>query len=291
MGQRLHVVIISGLSGAGKTVALRALEDSDFFCIDNLPLPLVESFLAAIAASHGGSRIGIGVDIREKQFLSRAYEILTSLKRDYVVEILFLDAETDVIIRRYKETRRPHPVMARHRDLTMERAIAEEKESLAVIREMADRVVDTSNYTPHELRHMILGLYSGQPDSQPINVSLISFGYKFGVPATLDLLFDVRFLPNPHFVADLRPLPGTDPEVARFVLSQPDAGELIARINGLIDFVLPRYIAEGKSYLTIGVGCTGGYHRSPVIVGEVAKHLKDTHQLDAAVIHRDLDAR
>lgn len=289
MDEKLQVVIVSGLSGAGKTVALRALEDSNFFCIDNLPLPLVEPFLSTITTSHSATRIGIGMDIREKQFLSRAYEILSSLKALYPVEIIFLDAEKDVIVRRYKETRRPHPVIARRQELTMEQAIDEERGSLSVIRDLADRVIDTSNYTPHQLRHMILGLYKEGLDDQPINVSLISFGYKFGVPNILDLLFDVRFLPNPHFIADLRPLRGTDPEVIRFVLAHPDAKALISQINSFVDFVLPRYIAEGKNYLTIGIGCTGGHHRSPVIVGEIAAHIKNTHHLEATVIHRDLD--
>lgn len=291
MNEKLQVVIVSGLSGAGKTVALRALEDSGFFCIDNLPLPLVEPFLSTITSSHSATKIGIGMDIREKQFLSRAYDILTSLKVLYMVEIIFLDAEKEVIIRRYKETRRPHPVIARRQDLSMEHAIDEERESLAAIREMADRVIDTSNFSPHQLRHMIFGLYGKETGSQPITISLISFGYKFGVPNTLDLLFDVRFLPNPHFIADLRPLRGTDPEVIRYVLSHADAKALISHINTFIDFVLPRYIAEGKNYLTIGIGCTGGHHRSPVIVSRIADHIKEEHRLEAAVIHRDLDLK
>ncbi|MGO9613506.1 MAG: RNase adapter RapZ, partial [Dissulfurispiraceae bacterium] len=204
----LGIVIVSGLSGAGKTVVLRALEDSGYFCIDNLPVILIEPFLATFRTGENIKKIGIGVDIREKEFLSNAYETFLALKSHYNVEILFLEAEKDVIVRRYKETRRPHPMIARHGDMNMETAIQQEKTLLSLIREAADKIMDTSNYTPHQLRHLILSNYENSLLPQSLNLSIISFGFKFGVPQNLDLLFDVRFLPNPYFIPELKLLKG-----------------------------------------------------------------------------------
>ncbi|HMK59520.1 MAG TPA: RNase adapter RapZ [Dissulfurispiraceae bacterium] len=287
---RLGVVIVSGLSGAGKTVALRALEDSGYFCIDNLPVTLIGSFLSTVKAGHNVQNVGIGVDIREKGFLADAYSIICSLKESYLIEILFLEADKEVMIRRFKETRRPHPMIASKAAAGIEDAIEEEKRQLAVLRESADKVVDTSNYTPHQLRQFIITSYDKGEKEQGLNISIISFGFKFGAPQSADLLFDVRFLPNPYFVTSLKQLTGLDKKVADYVMSSPDTWQLLAKLNALLDFLIPRYIKEGRSYLIIGVGCTGGKHRSPAIALELAGHIRGTHGIDSTLIHRDIDS-
>jgi UPF0042 nucleotide-binding protein len=281
-----RVVIVSGLSGAGKTVALRALEDSGFFCIDNLPVTLIESFLSTIDS--GTANIGIGIDIREKSFLGDAYRIITSIRERHNVEMLFIEADVNVMIRRFKETRRPHPMVVKNKGLALEEAVGEEKRQLMVLRESADRIIDTSNFTPHQLRYMVMSTYGQVETAQKLNVVLISFGYKYGIPQNADLLFDVRFLPNPYFVPSLKPFTGLDKEVADYVLSGVDTEELLERLENLFDFLVPRYIAEGRAYLSIGIGCTGGMHRSPVIAEEIAKYMKKRHAIDVSIIHRDM---
>ena len=286
---RLGVVIVSGLSGAGKTVALRALEDTGFFCIDNLPVTLIESFLSTIKSRVNSQNVGIGVDIREKTFLGEAYRIISSLKERYSIEILFLEAEKEVMIRRFKETRRPHPMITSKVAADIEEAIDKEKSQLSILRESADKIVDTSNYTPHQLRQLIISSYGHTDSKRGLNITLISFGYKFGTPQSADLLFDVRFLPNPFFVTALRQLNGLDKKVAGYVFASPDTWELLTRLNNLLDFLIPRYVKEGRSYLIAGVGCTGGKHRSPAIVQELAKNIKKHHGIEVAIIHRDIE--
>ncbi len=285
---RIRVVIVSGRSGAGKTVALRALEDSGFFCIDNLPVNLIESFLSAIETRTDIHNIGIGVDIREKNFLGDAYTIISELKKRYLIEILFLEADKDVMIRRFKETRRPHPIITGGAAESLEEAIEEEKRRLDVIRESADKIVDTSTYTPHQLRQFLISTFGQAESAQKLNITFISFGYKFGIPQTADLLFDVRFLPNPYFVLSLRPLTGLDKDVASFVLSGKETWELLSRLNDLLDFLIPQYVKEGRTYLVVCVGCTGGRHRSPVLVQELAKKVHQHHGIEPTVIHRDI---
>ncbi len=291
--EKIKVVIVSGLSGAGKTVALRALEDIGYFCIDNLPVTLIELFLSTIRSHEPSTvsyqRIGIGMDIREKEFLSDAYRILSLLKGQYRIEILFLEAEKDVMLRRYKETRRPHPMMSMRGNMNMEAAIEEERSLLSVIRDAADKIIDTSNYTPHQLRYLITSTYGNIEETQGINISLISFGYKFGVPQNVDILFDVRFLPNPYFIPELKPLKGTDNAVYDFVIKNEETKEFFWHIIRLMDFLIPNYIREGRAYLIIGIGCTGGRHRSPVIVGEIARHIHEKHGIKPNVIHRDME--
>jgi UPF0042 nucleotide-binding protein len=284
---KLRVVIVSGLSGAGKTVALRALEDAGFFCIDNLPVKLIASFLTAID-SRNIRNVGIGVDIREKTFLGDAYRIIALLKEHYGVEIIFLEAEKEVMIRRFKETRRPHPMIVTGTVTGIEDAIEEEKKQLTVLRDSADKILDTSNYTPHQLRQMIMSAYSRAEVSKGLNITLISFGYKYGIPQSSDLLFDIRFLPNPYFVPSLKPLTGLDEGVAAYVMSNADAVDLLSRLDNLLGFLLPRYIKEGRAYLVIGVGCTGGRHRSPVLVQELAKRIKDNYRIESNIVHRDI---
>ena len=277
------IVIITGLSGSGKTVALRALEDAGFFCVDNLPVALIDSFASETSKNSGIQRIGIGIDIREKGFLSDIDHVLHSLKKKYRTEILFLEAEQDILLRRFKETRRPHPLEG-----NIEDAIRIERERLNVLKEAADRIIDTSSFTPHQLRKFITGFYSKQTGLKTMTVVLISFGFKFGAPQNVDLLFDVRFLPNPHFIPALQPLRGTDKEVADFVLKNKTTKAYINKIKALIDFLIPHYIKEGRSYLTIGIGCTGGKHRSPAIVEKLKGSLKK-HPVDLSIVHRDLN--
>lgn len=287
--QPLRVIIVSGLSGAGKTVALRALEDMGYFCIDNLPVVLIAPFLSTVRSANNITRIGIGVDIREKEFLSDAYSILSVLKEQFRVEVLFLEADMDVMVRRYKETRRPHPMLSVQPGMSMEKAIEQERGLLSVIRDAADKIIDTSGYSPHQLRHFITSTYGGAEAAKGLGVSIISFGFKFGVPQNLDLLFDVRFLPNPYFIPELKDSKGTDTVVSDFVLKQGETTEFLDRLFALIDFLIPFYIKEGRTYLVVGIGCTGGRHRSPAIVEEVSKHIGEKHDLRPVVIHRDME--
>ena len=276
------IVIITGLSGSGKTVALRAIEDSGFFCVDNLPVVLIDSFAAIVSKNREIRKIGIGIDIREKGFLAEIIEVLRSLKKKYHTEILFLEAERDVLVRRFKETRRPHPLGG-----IIEEAIRVEKERLTLLREAADRIIETSSLTPHQLRQTVTSLYDVKTGRKAMTVVLISFGFKFGAPQNIDLLFDARFLPNPHFIPELRPLRGTDRKVSDYVVSSEAARIYVAKIKELLDFLIPLYIKEGRPYLTIAIGCTGGRHRSPAIVEKLKGFLKK-FAVDLSVVHRDI---
>jgi UPF0042 nucleotide-binding protein len=276
------IVILTGLSGSGKTVALRALEDAGFFCVDNLPIALIDSFASIISRNREIKKIGIGIDIREKGSLSEINHVLKTLRKKYQTEVLFLEAERDILMRRFRETRRPHPLGG-----NIEEAIQIEKERLAPLKEVADRIVDTSSFTPHQLRQMITTFYGIRTGKKAMTIVLISFGFKFGAPQNIDLLFDVRFLPNPNFVPELKPLRGTDKQVADYVLMNSTTKTYIRKIHELIDFLIPQYIREGRPYLTIGVGCTGGNHRSPAIAEKLQTYLRK-HPVDLRVVHRDL---
>lgn len=276
------IVILTGLSGSGKTVALRALEDSGFFCVDNLPIALIDSFASIISRNREIRKIGIGIDIREKGSLSEIKDVLKTLRKKYQMQVLFLEAEKDVLMRRFRETRRPHPLGG-----NIDEVMNIEKERLAPLKDVADRVVDTSSFTPHQLRQLITSFYGLQTGRKTMTVVLISFGFKFGAPQNIDLLFDVRFLPNPNFVPELKPLRGTDRQVADYVLKNTTTKAYVKKIQELIDFLIPQYIKEGRSYLTIGVGCTGGNHRSPAIAEKLQSHLR-RHPIDLSVVHRDL---
>jgi UPF0042 nucleotide-binding protein len=281
------VVIITGLSGSGKSVALRALEDAGFFCVDNLPVTLMESFVSIITGNSHNTKIGIGVDIREKEFLPELGSVLKTLREKSAVEIIFLDAEKDALIRRFRETRRPHPLVSE--DVLIEDAIDAENRMLLPVKKEADRVIDTSFYTPHQLRHAIASLFRTSSSDTAITINLISFGYKFGIPQNIDLLLDVRFIPNPYFVPSLKEKKGTDDDVRTYVLEQAPTGEFLAKAEALLDFLIPQYLHEGKAYLTIGLGCTGGRHRSPVIVERIADHIRKTHGIEPIIIHRDME--
>jgi UPF0042 nucleotide-binding protein len=277
-----QTVIITGLSGSGKTVALRALEDSGFFCVDNLPITLIDSFVSIVSKNSDIKKIGIGIDIREKGFLSEISKVLKTLKNKYRAEILFFEAERDVLLRRFKETRRPHPLEG-----NIDEAIQIEKERLFIMKDAADRIIDTSSFTPHQLRQLVTSLYRIQKGKKLMTVVLISFGFKYGTPQNIDLLFDVRFLPNPNFVPKLKALKGTDKKVSDYVLKKQETKVFISKIKDLMDFLIPMYIKEGRSYLTIGIGCTGGNHRSPAIVEKMQSYLRK-HPIDLSIVHRDI---
>jgi len=277
-----RVLIITGLSGSGKTVALRSVEDADFFSVDNLPVSLINSLITKISGQAGTKNIAIGVDIREKEFLSDIDRVLKAIRSKNQVEILFLEADTDILIRRFKETRRPHPLGGEIED-----AIVSEQKILAPLKRNADRIIDTSSLSPHQLRKLISSMFASTKEQKDLAVSLISFGFKYGIPQNIDLLFDVRFLPNPYFIPSLKDLNGTNKQVANFIFQYAETKEFIEKIKDLLNFLVPLYIREGKSYLSIAFGCTGGMHRSPALVEEIAGLIKKKN-IGLNIIHRDI---
>ncbi|MDP2156782.1 MAG: RNase adapter RapZ [Nitrospirota bacterium] len=277
-----RILIVSGLSGSGKTVALRAVEDAGFYCVDNIPVSLISLLIEKILRQSGSRHIAIGIDIREKEFLGDVNTAIAVLRKKFPLQILYLEAEPAVLVRRFKETRRPHPLGGR-----LEEAIMAEKKVLSGLKTNADRVIDTSTLSPHELRKLVTSLYAPKAGHKDLAVSIISFGFKYGIPQNIDLLFDVRFLPNPHFVPGLRELTGKDKKVFDFVFSQPVTKQFMKKVKDLLGFLIPHYIREGKSYISIAFGCTGGRHRSPAIAEEISKFLVKKN-LDLHIIHRDI---
>jgi UPF0042 nucleotide-binding protein len=280
--QPLATIILTGLSGAGKTVALNAFEDSDYFCVDNLPASLIKTFVHLCHKTPDIPRIAVGIDIRERKFSVNLSETISSLSSTHNITIIYLEAKDDDILRRFKETRRPHPLG--HKDL--KKAIKEERKILSDIRNVADRVIDTSSLTPHQLRKIIIQSYSGEGE-KPMAVSLVSFGYKYGIPPEVDLLFDVRFLPNPNFISELKPFDGTTKIIKDFIFGEKETKGFLDKLYPLLRFLIPRYKEEGRNYLTIGIGCTGGKHRSPAIVEEIKKVLKKD-KINVSITHRDI---
>jgi UPF0042 nucleotide-binding protein len=278
------IAIVTGLSGSGKTVALRALEDTGFFCVDNLPPQLIDSFASTIMEKTERTRFAIGIDIREKDLLHVMDDALKHLRKKYSIEIVFLEADKNSLIRRFKETRRPHP-LSTLKGTGLEQAISEEAELLKPLKAEASRIVETSSLTPHQLRDFVSSLYGAREDS--MGLTLISFGYKFGIPINADLLFDARFIPNPYFVPELRELTGKSPEVKRFVLENPQSEEFINKLAEFLNYLIPLYINEGKAYLTVGIGCTGGRHRSPVLIEKLSSLIR-AKSLPLDIVHRDM---
>jgi UPF0042 nucleotide-binding protein len=279
-----QLVIVTGISGAGKASALKAFEDLGFHCVDNLPLELLPHFAGLVSASPDVERAAIVVDVREGATLDRLPEILKSIKKLLKTRVVYLDAQDAVLVRRYSETRRPHPL---GRSETVWRSIVEERQLLDPIRNVADTLIDTSNFNVHELRADILARFGYEEKSQRLLVSCLSFGFKNGVPLDADMVFDVRFLPNPHFVPEFRKKTGLDPKVAAYVRGFPQTGEFLDRVTKLMLYLLPHYVNEGKSYLTVAFGCTGGQHRSVMMAEEMAKRLKKAGYLVKA-LHRDM---
>jgi RNase adapter protein RapZ len=279
-------IVITGLSGAGKSHAIRALEDLGYFCVDNLPLALIPTFADLTLRPTGEiRRAAVVVDIRGGKQLSRFPDMYRKLARRARLRpaLIFLEADDRVLLRRFSETRRPHPLAPRR---SAAEGLREERHQLKSIRELADRIVDTSRLSVHELRRAILGLAGSSTLVSPLAVTFLSFGFKHGAPIDADLVFDVRFLPNPHFVPELRPLLGSNPRVARYILRAPAARKFLRLTTSLLRFLLPEYIAEGKSYLTIAIGCTGGRHRSIAIAEALARALKDVPGVSIRVRQR-----
>jgi UPF0042 nucleotide-binding protein len=283
----VHVVIVTGLSGSGKSTAIRVLEDLGFYCIDNLPVVLTPKFIELCQNSEEDiPRVALGIDLRERAFLGDYSAVLEGIRRaGHQVEILYLDAADDVLVRRFSETRRPHP-LAEGADVAS--GIARERQGLAGLKGLADRIIDTTAFTVHQLRDELRRLLADVASSEAaMRVLLLSFGYKYGLPTDTDIVLDVRFLPNPFFVEELRALDGTDPAVARFVLERTETQEFLALTTALLDFSLPLYVREGKRYLTVGLGCTGGRHRSVALVGELERRLSG-HGYPVRIQHRDV---
>jgi UPF0042 nucleotide-binding protein len=284
----IRFVIITGLSGAGKSHAIKCLEDLGYFCVDNLPTTLIPTFAELCAnSSRGIQAIALGVDVREGEYLVNMVETIEELRsRGHRVDVLFLEASDETLVRRYHETRRRHPLAGEGNVLDGIRA---ERKALAHLREIANRVIDTTSLTVHQLKDQMVHSYGPQAaKGGGLTVSLVSFGFKHGVPYDADLVFDVRFLPNPHFVDRLRALDGRDPAVEEFVMSFSESRELLSRLEGLLKFLLPLYEREGKAYLTVAIGCTGGRHRSVMLVEALRSFLTGLG-LSPIVRHRDLD--
>lgn len=278
-----ELVIITGMSGSGKASVLKAFEDLGYYCVDNLPIGLIPRFAELAGQSAEIERTALVVDVREGRQLEDLPAIVKSVRRMIATKVIFLEASDAVLLRRYSETRRPHP-LGTH--APVKASLTAERRRLRSIRAFADLVIDTSKFNVHELRAHITDLFQKKGNGKNILVSCVSFGFKHGVPDDADLMFDVRFLPNPHFVPEFRPLTGRHPKVAKYIRSFPQTSEFIERISELLVYLLPHYIHEGKSYLTIGFGCTGGQHRSVMIAEEVAKLLKKAgYRLK--VVHRD----
>ena len=281
-------IVVTGLSGAGKSHALRALEDLGYYCVDNLPIALIPTFAElTLTGQREVRRAAVVVDVREGRALSRFPTVYRRLTRRYGrrVRLLFLEASDAAILRRFNETRRPHPLGV---DQSVAEGVLEERQMLAPIRRLADQVVDTSALTVHELRRHILGSLGGSQAAAPLVVTVMSFGFRGGVPSDADLVFDVRFLPNPHFVSSLRRWSGRHVRVARYVLRSKAARTFLRLTDGLLRFLVPQYIAEGKTYLTIAIGCTGGRHRSVAIAETLATRLRRIRGVDVRVRHRDV---
>ncbi len=277
------LVIITGMSGSGKASVLKAFEDLGYYCVDNLPVDLIPPFAELVAQSSEIERTALVVDVREGKRLEELPEIVKSVKRILPTRIIFLEASDPVLLRRFSETRRPHPLGANN---PVKSSLTAERKHLRNIRAIADMVIDTSKFNVHELRAHITDRFQKRQSGRNILVSCVSFGFKNGVPEDADLVFDVRFLPNPHFIPEFRLLTGRHPKVAKYIRSFPQTKEFIQRISKLLVYLLPHYIREGKSYLTISFGCTGGQHRSVMIAEDVSKHLRKSGYR-VKVVHRD----
>ena len=287
MARALDIMVVTGLSGSGKSIAIRALEDSGFFCIDNLPILLILKFIDLCQGYQEGiQRIALGIDLREGHFFQHWPEVLAEMRKaGHRVEVLFFDASDEVLLRRFSETRRPHPLAGRS---SVQEGIARERKALEGMRALADKVIDSSEFNVHELKREIGNNYTQILSLRKMTLFLNSFGYKYGIPHDTDMIFDLRFLPNPFFVNNLRGKSGLEPEVQSFVLGQEETQTYLDRLYSLLDFTIPKYEREGKSNLTLSLGCTGGRHRSVVLVEELKKKL-DRVQLQIHVKHRDID--
>ena len=277
-----QLILVTGLSGAGKSTASKTLEDSGFFCIDNLPVFILESFLAETVKHPEQDKIALVMDARDLDFFNGYQDVLSTLESSpFQLTIIFLTAEDQVLLRRYSEMRRRHPLAA-----TVREGLEKERQQLAILKEKADHCIDTSTMSPHVLRAEVLNRCL-QQEHQKLQVSLVSFGFKHSAPVEADILFDVRFLPNPYFVPELKEHTGLEPQVSSYVLNSKAAHDFLDKLTPLLQFLLPQYKKEGKAYLTIGVGCTGGKHRSVAIAEKLKRILLDSDE-NISIAHRDL---
>ncbi len=280
-----RLVVLSGPSGSGKSTAVKALEDAGFFCVDNMPVALLPKFMELVSASPDIYKAAAVVDVRERGFLSEFSAVFAGLRASgYRAELLYLEASDEALVRRFSETRRAHPLAASE---SPSEGIAREREVLKQVKSLADKVIDTTSCNVHQLRDLIKEFYAGPGLLGNIAVNLISFGYRWGIPAEADIVMDIRFLPNPYFVESLKDFDGNDEPVRRFVLSSPETGEFLERFKGFLLYLIPLYLKEGKSYLTIAIGCTGGRHRSVVIADEITKAISSS-SVTVRKRHRDI---
>jgi len=285
--KNLNIVIITGLSGSGKSMAIDALEDVGYFCVDNLPVLLLPKFLEL----HSGGvseiqKLAFGMDLRQKEFVKNYQEIFHLLRKEgYRFVVLFLECAEEVLLKRYSETRRQHPIA---NGANLIERIRSEKRQLKGLKEMADKIIDTSNLTVHQLKDVIIQHALQGVKTERMRISVLSFGFKYGVPLEADLLIDVRFIPNPHFIPELKKLDGKDERVQQFVTKWTDTRKFFEKYFALLEYLLPLYEREGKSYLTIAVGCTGGRHRSVTVAEKILEHLKEEKR-ELTLKHRDIN--
>lgn len=285
----MKLVIVTGMSGAGKTVALKMMEDMGYYCVDNLPIPLIEKFAELALGNNQGlsNQVALGIDIRSGQELPLLDKILERWRTDGIpFEILFLDASDEVLLKRYKETRRNHPLAGAGR---IDEGIKKERECLAFLKKQANVILDTSMLLTKELRQELEKIYMEDGTYDNLFVTVMSFGFKYGIPADADLVFDVRFLPNPYYVENLRPKTGDEKEIQDYVKQGGTADIFLGKLYDMLDFLIPNYVLEGKNQLVIGIGCTGGKHRSVTIANAVYEHLKQQKGLGVKLYHRDIE--
>ena len=283
----MRFVIVTGMSGSGKRTAMKMLEDVGFYCVDNLPVALIEKFVELIAMPNSEvNKVALGIDVRVDQSFNGVCRILEKLKENgYIFEILFLEASDAVLLKRYKETRRLHPLSPEGR---VEEGIHKERETLREIRQKADYIIDTSNLLTRELKEEIDSIFIHNKEYNSLIVSILSFGFKNGIPADADLVFDVRFLPNPFYIDELKHKTGNDKEVQDYVMEFPEASEFLDKLTDMLDFLIPNYVKEGKHQLVVGIGCTGGKHRSVTLANELYAKMKDHGTYGTKLYHRDV---
>jgi UPF0042 nucleotide-binding protein len=285
--KNLIIIIITGLSGSGKSVAIDALEDTGFFCVDNMPVLLLPKFLELrLGSASEIQKLALGMDLREKEFVKKYQEVFEQLRQDgYNLEILFLEASEKSLLERYSQTRRQHPVSNGENLLDSIRA---EKEQLKGLKEIADKIIDTSDLTIHQLKEVITKYAYRGIKVERMQIAVLSFGFKYGIPLEADLLIDVRFMPNPYFISELKNLSGKDEQVKQFVKRAPETQKFLEKYLSLLEYLIPLYEKEGKSYLTIAVGCTGGRHRSVTIAEDISNHIKKLNR-KITLTHRDIE--